>query len=182
MIAVISLSLILSGATPAQAGSYGPPTPGQPVLLPPREPSKPTWALAGTAPAAYEFKTVSQESFLLIAKDAATTEDFETAYRGAAIDRLLGKRVRVSMDIRTEKADGGAGLWVRLDDRQGKPLVLKDMQPNLIIGTTAWSPYSIVVDVPVGAAHIGYGIMLVGIGEVGFQNPAVKIIDSAQQE
>lgn len=182
MNAALSLALLLTGATPGQAGSYGPPTPGQPGLMAPREPSKPTWALAGTAPSAYEFKKVGEEDFMLIAKDAATAEDFETAYRGVAINRLRGKRALFSLTIRTSSADGGAGLWVRVDDRQGKPLVLKDMQPNLIVGSTAWSEYSIEVDVPQDAAHIGYGIMLVGKGEVGFENATVKIVDIKKQD
>jgi hypothetical protein len=182
VIAALALTLILTGTTPGQSGSYGPPTPGQPGLLPPREPSKPTWALAGTAPSAYEFKTVGYESFVLIAKDVATADDFETAYRGVVIDRLRGKRVRFSLAIRTSRADGGAGLWVRVDDGQGKPLVLKDMQPNLIVGSTPWSTYDIVVDVPQDAAHIGYGIMLVGKGEVNFQNAGVEIVDLAKRD
>jgi hypothetical protein len=181
MIAALSLAWILTGATQAQV-SYGAPPFGQPTLSAPSESSKPTWALAGTAPSAYQFKAVSRESFELIAKDAATAEDFETAYRRAVTDRLRGQRVRVSIDIQTRKADEGAGLWVRVDDPQGKPLVLKNMQPNLIVGSTSWSTYDVVVDVPNNAAHVGYGIMLVGKGEVNFQNASVQIIDLANRE
>ena len=76
-----------------------------------------------------------------------------------------GKRVRLSANLRTEKA-GRAQLWMRIDGPGGRVLAIDDMQSRPLRGTTRWRRYSIVLDVPPEATDISLGFLLAGSGTV----------------
>jgi AraC family transcriptional regulator len=175
MIAALSFALMLGGAVSAQM-----PWNLQLERNLHAESAK-TWALAGTAPKSYFISSIGGVGFQLRSNDAASGNDVETAYRSVPADMFSGKRISVSLEIRTEHVQGGAGLWVRVDDKSGNAIVLKDMEHNLIVGSRPWAKYELVVDIPKDGAQIGYGVVLVGRGLVSFQNVNIEALDNVDQ-
>lgn len=80
------------------------------------------------------------------------------------VARYLGKRLRVSGELRVFGADGGAGAWLRVDKPGGKPPSFDTMSDGMIQGTTEWKPFSVALDVPQDARNIAFGLWLHGRG------------------
>lgn len=83
-------------------------------------------------------------------------------------DDLRGGRVAMRAWIRTEGADS-ASLWLRID-AVDRVLALDNMEHRSVSGTTGWSLYEIVMDVPDDAATLVYGVFLVGTGRMDVDN------------
>jgi len=79
-----------------------------------------------------------------------------------------GRRVAMRAWIKTELADRGQ-LWLRIDSANG-PLALDNMDNRPVKGSTGWALYEIVMDVPMEAENLVYGLFLVGSGRVDFDN------------
>jgi hypothetical protein len=79
-------------------------------------------------------------------------------------DALRGQRVAMRAWIRTESAESGS-LWLRIDAAD-RVLALDNMEHRSVSGTTGWLLYEIVMDVPVDAATLVYGVFLVGTGRM----------------
>ncbi len=78
----------------------------------------------------------------------------------------LGKRLRLSAWMKTENAnDGGAHLWFRIDAKEGgATLGFDNMDGRPAKGTTEWTNYSIVLDVPANAGALAFGFFIDGTG------------------
>jgi hypothetical protein len=79
-----------------------------------------------------------------------------------------GKRMRFSGWVKSETVASWAGLWMRVDGN-GSPsrtLAFDNMQSRGIKGTTDWTRYEVVLDVPDDAKAIAFGILLDGEGKV----------------
>jgi hypothetical protein len=85
-----------------------------------------------------------------------------------AADALRGQRVAMRAWIRTENAES-ARLWLRIDAAD-RVLALDNMEHRSESGTTEWSLYEIVMDVPDDAATLVYGVLLVGMGRMDVDN------------
>ena len=48
-----------------------------------------------------------------------------------------------------------------------------------IKGTTDWTEYEIVLDVPLNATKLAYGVLLVGTGQVWFDNIKFEVVDNS---
>ena len=83
-------------------------------------------------------------------------------------DALRGQRVAMRAWIRTEDAES-ARLWLRIDAAD-RVLALDNMEHRAVSGTTGWSLYEIVMDVPDDAATLVYGVFLVGTGRMDVDN------------
>ena len=99
------------------------------------------------------------------AKPGARPGGMGTLARSTPARIYRGKRVRLSANLRTEKA-GRAQLWMRIDGPGGRVLAIDDMQSRPLRGTTRWRRYSIVLDVPREATDISLGFLLAGSGAV----------------
>lgn len=75
-----------------------------------------------------------------------------------------GQRVEFSGDVRPGGLKGWAGLWIRVDGADGKPLAFDNMQDRPLRGTSAFSVQRVVVDVPMDASRIVFGTMVHGPG------------------
>jgi beta-lactamase regulating signal transducer with metallopeptidase domain len=81
-------------------------------------------------------------------------------------DNFIGKRLRLSAWMKTEKADaGGAHLWFRVDGKETQVLQFDNMGPRPALGTTDWTQYSEVLDIPTGATALAYGFFVEGSGQ-----------------
>lgn len=77
--------------------------------------------------------------------------------------RFAGKRVRLSANLRTERA-GRVQMWMKVTGAGDRVLAFDDMQSRPLRGTTRWRHYTIVLQVPANATEISYGFLLAGSG------------------
>ena len=96
-----------------------------------------------------------------------------------------GKRIRISGWMKTENVTW-AGLWTRIDGsialhdiNAPEPLFFDNMGNRRIKGTTAWTKYEIVADVPAEAATITFGAMLHGEGQLWFDDMTIEVVDAS---
>jgi len=86
-----------------------------------------------------------------------------------------GKRVRFHASVRSEGVTGWAGLWMRAD--QGSDTVAFDnMQSRAIKGTTGWTNYDVVLDIPSGATGLSFGTLVDGSGEVWLDHVSLEVV------
>lgn len=94
-------------------------------------------------------------------------------------NRYRGKRVRLSAYLRTQKVDGRAGLFLRVEGTDRfRPLSWDNMQNRPIRGSAEWAQYSIVLDVPPESVRIIFGFSLVGEGRLWADDFKFEVVDS----
>ena len=142
------------------------------------------WGKAGSKPKSYDMgidKGAGQDG-----KNAATIKSidkridgFGTLMQNCLPDKYLGKRVRMSGYVKSKDVDEKAGLWLRVDQANSqKPLSFDNMLDRPIKGTSEWKKYEIVLDVPLNATNLAYGALLVGTGQIWFDNLNFEIVDN----
>ena len=110
---------------------------------------------------------------------AAKTGGFGTMMPVFQPGEFRGKRVRFSGYARSEGVADWAGLWMRVDGPGGKSLAFDNMQDRAIKGTTEWTKYEIVLDVPAQAEQIAYGVLLTGRGGVWIDDLKFDVVGNA---
>lgn len=144
-----------------------------------------SWFVAGSAPKSYNMGIESgagQEG-----KNAATIQSkgekvkgFGTLMQNCNPDKFLGKRVRLTAFVKSENVNGWAGLWLRVDQKNStEPLSFDNMDDRAVKGTTEWTKYEIVLDVPASASNIAYGALLSGGGKIWFDNLTFEVVDAS---
>lgn len=98
-----------------------------------------------------------------------SADDFASLMQSILADRLKGRHVKLSANIRTEDADA-ASIWMRVDQAPGNVQRFDNMmhrrENGALRGTQRWTECSVVLDVPKDAASIHYGFLLQGYGRV----------------
>jgi hypothetical protein len=87
----------------------------------------------------------------------------------------LGKRVRLSGYVKTDRAIGSASLWMRVDGRT-QMASIDNMRDRSIHGTTDWQRYDVVLDVPRDGIGIAFGALLQGTGEMWFDDLRLEVV------
>ena len=90
-------------------------------------------------------------------KNAATIKSidkkidgFGTLMRQCVPDKYLGKRIKMTAFVKTENVKNWAGLWLRVDQAgSNQPLSFDNMSDRPIKGSTNWTEYEIILDVPI---------------------------------
>jgi len=140
------------------------------------------WFNAGSNPKSYEMgidKGAGQDG-----KNAATIKSidkkidgFGTLMQQCIPDKYLGKHVRMTGFVKSENVTTWAGLWLRVDQSGSQqPLSFDNMSDRPIKGSTGWTKYEIVLDVPNNASLIAYGALLSGTGQIWFDNITFEIV------
>nr|WP_093274607.1 AraC family transcriptional regulator [Psychrobacillus sp. OK032] len=130
------------------------------------------WFLSGTNSESYEMRRDIENvlkgnaSGQLRSIGEVAKEGFGTVMQQFHAQEWLGKRMKLSCFIQTKDVEGAAGLWMRVDGKDGDTLQFDNMQNRPIKDTTGWNHYSVVLDVPPNAGAIYFGVMLLGAGEV----------------
>ena len=130
------------------------------------------WFLSGSHPLHYEMRTDTKVvhqgncSGYLKAVTAQNADEFATVMQQFKAEKFLGKRVKLSAYIKTEKVDHFAGMWMRIDHSTGDVLQFDNMSNRPITGDTNWNMYAIVLDVPDNSSVISFGVLLSGAGHV----------------
>jgi hypothetical protein len=144
------------------------------------------WTKAGSYPAEYDMgkdTTTRHEGKAsgFVKATAAELHGFGTLMQTAGPGAYRGKRVRFSGYVKSENVKSGwASLWFRIDGpKQGEPLGFDNMQQRPIKGTTDWTRYEIVLDVPDTATALAFGLRLSGDGEVWMDDLKFEVVSSA---
>jgi len=123
-------------------------------------------------------------------KNAATIKSIDKKIRGfgtlmqnSSPNKFFGRRVRMSGYMKTNDVESWAGLWFRIDQKDSDKRLGFDNMKNgkvdrSIKGTTDWTRYEIVLDVPVNATNLAYGALLNGTGQIWFDDIRFEIVDS----
>ena len=145
------------------------------------------WHKAGDKPGSYEMgidKGAGKDG-----KNAATIKSidkkidgFGTLMQDCLPDKYLGKRVRMSGMVKTKDVSDWSGLWFRIDQKNSNENRSFDnmhdgKKDRSIKGTADWAKYEIVLDVPEDATNMAYGALLVGTGQLWFDNLTFEIVD-----
>lgn len=108
------------------------------------------------------------------------SKEFGNLQQAFVPNNYLGKRLRMSGWVKTKLTSGTAQLWIRVDGEWNndatKPGTFDNMDDRPIKGTTDWTPYSLVVDVPETANHVAFGLMLIGTGKIWLDDVSFETV------
>ena len=89
---------------------------------------------------------------------------------------LQGRRVRMTLHMRTQGAVPGAHMLFRAEAADGRLLAFYNMEPRFVSGTRDWAEYSAVLDVPVQATVVVFGGTLVGAGTLWIDDALLEFV------
>ncbi|WP_342559997.1 AraC family transcriptional regulator [Psychrobacillus sp. FSL W7-1457] len=141
------------------------------------------WFLSGATPQNFEVGRDFQEvhkgnaSGYLRSIKAGGEEQFGTVMQQFQASKYCRKRLKLSCFIKTEDINGFAGLWMRIDAKDGDTLQFDNMSNRPITGTTGWNYYSVVLDVPQNAGAIYFGVLLQGSGSLWMDEFTFEEVD-----
>jgi hypothetical protein len=144
---------------------------------------------AGSNPKSYEMgieKGSGQDGkkAATIKSIAKKNKGFGSLMQNCLPDNYLGKRVRLSGMVKTQVVSDWSGLWFRIDQKGSQQNLGFDNMHNgkkdrSIKGTTAWTKYEIVLDVPLNASYIAYGALHVGTGQIWFDDFKFEVVNNS---
>ena len=145
------------------------------------------WIIAGSHPQSYDMgidKGAGKEgnNAATIKSTAKKINGFGTLMQICQAKGFHGKRVKMSGLVKTEKVEDWAGLWLRIDQKDSDEILGFDNMHDgktdrSIKGTTDWTRYEIVLEVPANAAYLAYGALLSGKGQVWFDDIRFEEVD-----
>ncbi|MEJ7739638.1 MAG: hypothetical protein WKF97_19610 [Chitinophagaceae bacterium] len=90
--------------------------------------------------------------------------------------------------MKSKDVSDWAGFWMRVD-RADTTLIgdsvainvlsFDNMDDRSIKGTTEWKRYEVVLDVPSNAAGLAFGAILIGTGQIWFDNLNFETVDKS---
>lgn len=141
------------------------------------------WYAGEPGHAGYEVKVVRDEAAhgraSLMIRSGANGDSYASASRDMPPDRLAGRRVILSGDIRTRGLTGGrAGLWLRVYGPDGLLQSAGMEEGNILAGpagTTPWQRYAISLTIDSRAVGIAYGVTMPGRGAAWFDDIRMEV-------
>lgn len=82
------------------------------------------------------------------------------------VGEFRGKAIKLTAYMKTENVSDGASLWCRVDNSNDVGIRFDNMGYRYIQGTTDWTEYQIILDVPIAGSTIYYGFLLSGTGKL----------------
>jgi hypothetical protein len=105
--------------------------------------------------------------------------DFGTVMMNTSAVEARGMRLRLSALVKSQDVADWAGLWLRVDGQADNPaLAFNGMENRPIRGTTSWTRYEVVVDVPDAAQNLAFGVLIKGTGQVWFKDMSLESVAS----
>lgn len=118
-----------------------------------------------------------------------TITSYRTAPPGYAIilskisaEKYWGKRIEFTAWVKTKNVTGWAGLNMRVDAAIPYNLGIAgfdNMYDRPIKGTTDWTRYFVILDVPPKSIQIVFGALLTGEGQIWFDYDNIKIVSKS---
>jgi RNA polymerase sigma factor (sigma-70 family) len=97
-------------------------------------------------------------------------------------DKYLGKRIRVSVWMKSEAVTNGYGAYVLARGATDKTLSMMDLStPIITLPTTDWVLHTAEVDVPANADNITSGVYIGGKGRIWIDDFKIEVIDGTTQ-
>ena len=129
------------------------------------------WALRGSEPSSYLIdveKDVERGGNVAVLKSIKPKikDKFGTIMQTFSAEYYLGKKLKLSGYIKTKDIEEWVGMWMRVDGQKKHSLSFDNMGDRKIKGTTAWTKYEIILNVPKNSTTISYGVLLSGTGKV----------------
>ena len=148
------------------------------------------WFAAGSKPKSYEMgvdKNAGHDgknAATIKSKDKKIKNDFGTLMQDCLPEKYLGKRVRMSGYMKTQDVSEWSGFWFRVDQPNSNATLSFDnmhdgKKDRSVKGTTPWTKYEIVLDVPLKASNLAYGALLSGTGQIWFDGIKFEIVDNS---
>lgn len=146
------------------------------------DPTIPTgWQTWGTSGGFEYYRDTQNKSgggySAVILSTSAGGKHMGTLTQTIAADDYIGRRVRFSGYVKTNMVKDWTGLWLRIDSQSRQAIAFDNMQDRSIRGTTDWTRYDIVLNVPENAAMMKFGLLLVGSGQVWLDECTLEIVD-----
>jgi hypothetical protein len=140
------------------------------------------WFKAGAAPADYDIGIDLNETLrgkpVCYLKSRPSPQGFGTAMQMFKANSYLGKRVMLTGMAKSDAVEEWAAFWMRVDGRDGKTASFDNMQDRPIRGSTGWTKYQIVLDVPEDSAYVALGLLLGGTGQVWMAEVQLAVVSS----
>jgi hypothetical protein len=131
------------------------------------------WLVAGSAPKDYEFSrdgtTAASGKFSASITAKSGAKGFGTLMQMIDADNYRGARWKLSGYLKTNDASR-AQMWMRVDGPDHKIVSFDNMDSRPVTGTTEWTRYEIVLDVPTDSVDIAFGFFLAQAGTVWGDN------------
>jgi len=86
-----------------------------------------------------------------------------------------GKKLRISGFVKTEKVDGRAAIWLRVDGPGKKLLAFDDLAGSKVNGSESWKEYSLELPISSQATNIAFGVALYGGGTAWFDDLKIEL-------
>ncbi len=183
---IITVVCLLTGLAvwyAAQPSVASPPAAPPPPALPKAEvtASIPGWFPAGSNPNDYTMArdrntTHGGKASAYVKSIVPRPGGFGTLMQSFKADAYCSRRVRLSGFLRSEDVRNWAGLWMRVDGAKGEVLAFDNMQDRAVKGTTDWTRYEIVLDVPEAGQQIAMGLILDGPGQVWMDDLKIEVV------
>ena len=143
------------------------------------------WFAAGSRPRDYTMSVDrdtahSGKASAHVKSIAAKPAGFGTLMQTFKADAFRGKRVSMSGYVRSKDLSEWAGLWMRVDGPRSETLAFDNMQKRPIKGTTDWTKYEIVLEVPAHAEQISWGLLVSGPGEAWMDDLKLDVVGNAR--
>ena len=127
------------------------------------------WIIAGSAPKDYEFAldgtTAASGKFSASITAKAGATGFGTLLQTIDADNYRSARWKLSGYLKTNDATR-AQMWMRVDGPDRKIVSFDNMDSRPVTGTSGWTRYEIVLDVPPDSVDIVFGFFLAQAGTV----------------
>ncbi|MFF2481090.1 helix-turn-helix domain-containing protein [Paenibacillus sp. NPDC058071] len=171
--------------TPGQYRSYSrslAKTKGEPTKMDQRQVPQ-GWMVTGQQVEGYSVSVDAKEAHMgtasvLLQANGKQTSGFVTLMQLFSAEAYAGKRLKLTAFAKAEGVESGwAGIWMRVDNRNGDSLKFDNMQDRPIRGTADWNQYAVVLDVPENSHAIAFGVLLSGSGKVWADNFAFVEVD-----
>jgi hypothetical protein len=133
------------------------------------------WSVAGSSPQDYEFSQDSNtassghNSAVIAAKSGVVLKGFGTLMQTISAENYRNGRWRLSGYLKTSDATR-AQMWMRVDGPDRRVVSFDNMDARPVTGTTGWTRYEIVLDVPADSVNIAFGFLLTQGGKVWGDN------------
>jgi RNA polymerase sigma-70 factor (ECF subfamily) len=151
------------------------------------------WQLGGTflrQGAGFDYFGTTEDGRAILAAAGPEPAGFAFLAQEIDADDYRGRTVTFRGELRTAKADGRAGLVLRVTSPgQSTPPQAASPDPRedpanhiaSATGTGAWTQYEVTAQIPADANLIRFGVFLNGGGQLEFRHPALALHPPGQQ-
>ncbi len=146
----------------------------------------PGWIITGTVPCEYSvdfdrviFYKGTRSVRIKGDSDNIDDGDYMTVMQQFKACDYIGKRIRFSAFIKTQKVEEWCGLWMRINGATATIVKFDNMQNRPIKGTNDWNYYSVVLDIPESSNIINIGVLLTGKGTIWMDHANFEMVDKS---